>query len=120
MGNTVYDFPQANFHVSLESHMPIPGVNISQPTGRQVDLIFYGGTYYYQHNTGFLHSKTCISSHEPRGTRQKVTFAGQCRAVVLSMETASCHPSGAKNLKVALRFLGNLYTPGLYLTRYHV
>lgn len=53
MGNTVYDFPQANFHVSLESHVPIRGLNISQPPGRQVDLILYGGTYYFQHNYCF-------------------------------------------------------------------
>jgi len=44
MGDTVYDFPQANFQASLESHMPIQGVNISQTPGRQVDLLLHGGT----------------------------------------------------------------------------
>jgi hypothetical protein len=57
MGNTGYDFPQANFHVSLESHMSIPGVNISQLPGRQVDLILYGSTYYFQHNYCFFYFK---------------------------------------------------------------
>jgi hypothetical protein len=120
MGNTGYDFPQANFHVSLESHMSIPGVNIPQLPGRQVDLILYSGTYYFQHNYYFFTLKMCIGSHAPRRTRQKVAFEGESRAVGLSMETASCHPSGAKNLKLAPRFLGNLCTPGLYLIRYHI
>jgi len=37
---------------------------------------------------------------------KKMKFAGPSRTVGLSMETASCHPSGAKNLKVALNILG--------------
>jgi len=35
-----------------------------------------------------------------------MTFAGQSRAVGLSMDTDSCHLSGAKNLKVGLKILG--------------
>ena len=31
---------------------------------------------------------------------------------VAKLEPATCHPSGAQNLKVALRFLKNKWTPG--------
>ena len=63
MGDTVYDFPQTNFQMSLETHMPIQGANISQPPGRQADLFLYGGNYYFQHNYCFFTTIFSIFLH---------------------------------------------------------
>jgi len=36
------------------------------------------------------------------------------------MELASCHLSGTENFEVALRYLEDLYTPGLKFTVFHL
>ena len=66
--------------------------------------------------TGFCSVALCIFSiiaavFAPSKPYRVTDFQVTPGLWIHSLELASCHPSGAKNLVVAPRFLENLYTP---------